>query len=116
LAARRVQIDGKTETSGLQKIDRFTRIEMDGEILQEKEAVYLMLHKPAGYLSATTDPLHPTVIELNIDTVRALRQDGISAVYGDARDPDTLVTAGVRHAVVETAEATSWLAVRLLPG
>ena len=42
--------------------------------------------------------ISPTVIELNIDTVRALRQDGISAVYGDARDPDTLVTAGVRHA------------------
>ncbi len=42
--------------------------------------------------------IDPTVIELNIDTVRALRQDGISAVYGDARDPDTLVTAGVRHA------------------
>ena len=42
--------------------------------------------------------INPTVIELNIDTVRALRQDGISAVYGDARDPDTLVTAGVRHA------------------
>jgi CPA2 family monovalent cation:H+ antiporter-2 len=42
--------------------------------------------------------IQATVIELNIDTVRALRQDGVSAVYGDARDPDTLVAAGVRHA------------------
>ena len=42
--------------------------------------------------------INPTVIELNIDTVRSLRQEGISAVYGDARDPDTLITAGVRHA------------------
>ena len=42
--------------------------------------------------------ISPTVIDLNLDTVRALRQDGQSAVYGDARDPDTLVTAGVRHA------------------
>ena len=40
----------------------------------------------------------PTVVELNIDTVRALRQDGISAIYGDARHPDTLVSAGLRHA------------------
>jgi CPA2 family monovalent cation:H+ antiporter-2 len=40
----------------------------------------------------------PTVIELNLDTVRALRQEGMSAVYGDARASDTLVTAGVRHA------------------
>ena len=42
--------------------------------------------------------IQPTVIELNMDTVRAMRQEGISAVYGDARDPDTLVAAGVRHA------------------
>jgi len=42
--------------------------------------------------------IQPTIIELNMDTVRALRQDGMSAVYGDARDPDTLVAAGVRHA------------------
>jgi CPA2 family monovalent cation:H+ antiporter-2 len=42
--------------------------------------------------------IQPTIIELNMDTVRALRQEGLSAVYGDARDPDTLVAAGVRHA------------------
>ncbi len=42
--------------------------------------------------------IQPTVIELNMDTVRAMRQEGVSAVYGDARDPDTLVAAGVRHA------------------
>ncbi len=42
--------------------------------------------------------ISPTVIELNMDTVRELREAGTSAVYGDARHPDTLVTAGVRHA------------------
>jgi CPA2 family monovalent cation:H+ antiporter-2 len=42
--------------------------------------------------------ISPTVVELNIDTVRALRQDGASAIYGDARHTDTLVSAGVRHA------------------
>jgi len=35
----------------------------------------------------------PTVIELNIETVRALRDDGIDAIYGDATRPDTLVGA-----------------------
>jgi CPA2 family monovalent cation:H+ antiporter-2 len=40
----------------------------------------------------------PTVIELNLDTVRELRQEGISAVYGDARHQDALVLAGLRHA------------------
>lgn len=64
LAGAKVRVDGEVETSGLRRIDRFSRVELDGEILQSHEAVYLMLHKPAGYLSATIDPLHPTVIEL----------------------------------------------------
>ncbi len=64
LADGRVRVDGAAETSGRRRISRFSRIELDGEILQALEAVYLMLHKPAGYLSATTDPLHPTVMEL----------------------------------------------------
>lgn len=64
LANERIRVDGAVESSGLRSINRFSRVELDGEILQEQEAVYLMLHKPAGYLSATTDPLHPTVMEL----------------------------------------------------
>ncbi len=39
----------------------------------------------------------PTVIELNMDNVRALRQDGVDAVYGDATRADTLEEAGVRR-------------------
>jgi CPA2 family monovalent cation:H+ antiporter-2 len=40
----------------------------------------------------------PTVIELNIDTVRQLREEGIGAVYGDAAQADTLRAAGVERA------------------
>ena len=36
--------------------------------------------------------------ELNMDTVRALRSEGIAAVYGDARHLDTLTSAGVATA------------------
>jgi CPA2 family monovalent cation:H+ antiporter-2 len=42
--------------------------------------------------------IDPTVIELNMDTVRALRQEGVNAVYGDATRPDTLAGAGVAAA------------------
>jgi monovalent cation:H+ antiporter-2, CPA2 family len=42
--------------------------------------------------------ISPTVVELNMDTVRQLRVNGLSAVYGDARHPDALVSAGLRHA------------------
>jgi CPA2 family monovalent cation:H+ antiporter-2 len=40
----------------------------------------------------------PTVVDLNLDTVREIRDAGGSAVYGDAHYPDTLVSAGIRHA------------------
>ena len=60
----RVRVDGAVETCGLRRISRFCTVVLDDEILQAQEAVYLMLHKPAGYLSATTDPQHPTVMEL----------------------------------------------------
>ena len=40
----------------------------------------------------------PTVVDLNIDAVRALRDEGMSAVYGDARQPETLISAGLPHA------------------
>ena len=36
----------------------------------------------------------PTVIDMNVDTVRALRDQGIRAVYGDATHRDTLTQAG----------------------
>jgi len=42
--------------------------------------------------------IDPTVIELNMDTVRALRAEGIAAVYGDARHLDTLTSAGIATA------------------
>ena len=64
LADGRVMVDGTIELSGLRRINRFTRVEFDGTVLQDTPAVYLMLHKPAGYLSATVDPQHPTVMEL----------------------------------------------------
>lgn len=64
LTEGQVRVDGLVEIRGLCRIDRFSRVEMLGEVLQSQVAVYLMLHKPAGYLSATTDPRHPTVMEL----------------------------------------------------
>ncbi len=53
--------------------------------------------------------LVPTVIELNVDTVRELRDQGIDAVYGDAGQMETLTKAQVAHAasLVLTSPGTS---------
>jgi CPA2 family monovalent cation:H+ antiporter-2 len=40
----------------------------------------------------------PTVIELNMDAVRELREAGVDAIYGDATRPETLEAAGVARA------------------
>lgn len=40
----------------------------------------------------------PTVIDLNMEAVRALRQEGVEAIYGDASRLETLEAAGVPHA------------------
>jgi CPA2 family monovalent cation:H+ antiporter-2 len=40
----------------------------------------------------------PTVIELNMDAVRELKEEGVDAVYGDATRPETLEAAGVARA------------------
>jgi 16S rRNA pseudouridine516 synthase len=46
-------------------VDRFTWVEQDGAVIQAPQrALYLMLHKPVGILSATKDDQHPTVIDL----------------------------------------------------
>ena len=42
--------------------------------------------------------VQPTVVDLNIETVRELRAEGIDAVFGDATRPDTLAGAGVASA------------------
>jgi len=66
IAGRKVKIHGTVCTNNQEEVDRFTQIELeDGSVLQQAErALYLMLHKPVGILSATTDPVHPTVIDL----------------------------------------------------
>jgi CPA2 family monovalent cation:H+ antiporter-2 len=42
--------------------------------------------------------IEPTVVELNLETVRRLREEGIPAVYGDSSDGGTLRSAGVADA------------------
>jgi len=65
IAARRVRVDGVCVTDGHHPVDRFSLVELDDAVVQASErALYLMLHKPVGILSATKDDQHPTVIDL----------------------------------------------------
>lgn len=81
-----------------------------GRSLQPQEAVergpryqaILVGYGPVGRTLARLlreNGIEPTVVELNLDTVRALQTEGIRAVYGDALHRDTLVAAGTEGAV-----------------
>ena len=65
IAAGRVVVDRRTTSDAALDVDRFAMVLLDNEVVQPgARALYLMLHKPAGVVSATTDPEHPTVIDL----------------------------------------------------
>ena len=65
LKAGRVTVDGVIVRDGSVKIDPALRqITLDGENMGKTGTVVVMLHKPAGYVTATEDPREPTVMEL----------------------------------------------------
>lgn len=65
IAARRVKVDGVAITDGQREVDRFQRIELDDKVIQQPErALHVMVHKPVGVVSVTTDAHHQTVIDL----------------------------------------------------
>lgn len=65
IAKRRVTVDGVVIKSSSVKADAAqSKIAIDGVELTVEKYVYLMLNKPKGYVSATEDKEHATVLEL----------------------------------------------------
>lgn len=64
LASGRVVVDGVVARDIAQQVGQFSRINIDGKVLQAVKPVHVMMNKPAGIVSATKDDKHPTVIDL----------------------------------------------------
>ena len=65
IAKGRVAAGGRVVSSSSEKVDPLTtQITIDGRPLEFKRNLYLILNKPKGYVSATEDRDHPTVLEL----------------------------------------------------
>ena len=60
----RVRVNGKVCKNGDNKISASDEVTLDGKRLAAEEFLYLMLHKPAGVLSATEDGRDKTVLDL----------------------------------------------------
>lgn len=59
----RVAVNGEMVRHPARSVEAAS-ITLDGEVLTLPSPVYVMLHKPAGYLCANTDGQHPTVLDL----------------------------------------------------
>lgn len=57
-----VLVDGEP-AHGSQHI-KHEQVTLNGALVREQQPVYLMLHKPVGYVCATSDSQHPTVLDL----------------------------------------------------
>lgn len=65
LKAGRVTVDGKPERDASRKIDPAAQsVCVDGTAMSGKRRVVVMLHKPAGFVTATEDKEERTVMEL----------------------------------------------------
>ncbi len=73
LKAGRVTVDGKVEKDNGRKIDPAKQtVTLDGEVLGGKRRAVVMLNKPAGFVTATEDPVEKTVMELLPETMKHL--------------------------------------------
>ena len=71
LVERRVRLDGVAVSDPKHEVRVFSRVEVDDQVLQAGYPPrYFMLHKPAGCVSATSDPVHPTVLDLIAESER----------------------------------------------
>ena len=61
----RVRVDGQTARTAEEKVDpEAAAITVDGQPVETERFTYVMLHKPAGVLSATEDSRQQTVLDL----------------------------------------------------
>lgn len=72
LAAGRVLLNDTVARHADARVGPFDSVCVDGSVLHPgQRRLYLMLHKPAGVVSATLDPLHRTVMDLVRDSAHA---------------------------------------------
>jgi len=73
LKAGRVTVDGAVEKNNGRKIDPAKQVvALDGCVLGGRRRVVVMLNKPAGFVTATEDPVERTVVELLPENMKHL--------------------------------------------
>lgn len=85
----RVRVDGQTARTAEEKMDpEASAITVDGQPVETERFTYVILHKPAGVLSATEDTHQQTVLDL---LPPELRRRGLSPVGRLDKDTEGLL-------------------------
>lgn len=77
LAKKRVRVDEQVATDINFVVGQFSKITLDDRVLQERVPSYLMMNKPKGVVSATSDFKNRTVIDVLTDNSLTLPQFGV---------------------------------------
>ncbi|EGG93804.1 Hypothetical pseudouridylate synthase [gamma proteobacterium IMCC1989] len=64
LVRKKIIVDGEVASLMNQTVGPFTFVVVDGEVIQQRQPVYLMMNKPKGVVSATKDDKHTIVLDL----------------------------------------------------
>ena len=64
LRSKRITVNGQPVKDASLHLGSTDVVTLDGAVLGAVGARYFMLHKPVGYICATTDSHHPTVLDL----------------------------------------------------
>ena len=97
IKAGRVRVEDRLPKGPEDKVEEGSLVTVDGRPIFTEKYVYLMLHKPAGVISATQDAKEKTVLDLlpkaarvqlvsvSADTARTLAGlDGVSRTYQES--------------------------------
>ncbi|MCW8878033.1 MAG: pseudouridine synthase [Kangiellaceae bacterium] len=61
---KRISVDGELAKAAEQKVSRLNRVKLDEELIVKRELTYIAINKPAGYICAAQDEVHPSVLKL----------------------------------------------------
>lgn len=64
IKSKRIRVNGQTASQPDLAIADQDQVVFDNQLLRSPQPRYFMLHKPNGYICATQDPDHPTVMDL----------------------------------------------------
>ena len=83
LKSGKISVDGKTVTKADTKIDELSRVESGEEAVAYKKHIYILMNKPSGILSASSDKRARTVLDILPDNLKRNRLSPVGRLDKD---------------------------------